>query len=129
MPEDYIGFDNVTTMPEVYRQGGDYAVTTLLATQWGLAALARLDDTSDAKVSTLRGDCFAGAYSASVILHDRKETSTFSISPGDLDEGIKALLVFRGEGDVTRQGAGYGRVAAFREGVMQGVAPCVTYKG
>ncbi|VXC40462.1 neutral zinc metallopeptidase [Aeromicrobium sp. 9AM] len=129
VPEDYIGFDNVTTMPEVYRQGGDYAVTTLLATQWGLAALARLDDKSDAKVSTLRGDCFAGAYSASVILHDRKETSTFSISPGDLDEGIKALLVFRGEGDVTRQGAGYGRVAAFREGVMQGVAPCVTYKG
>ncbi len=116
VPEDYIGFDNVTTMPEVYRQGGDYAVTTLLATQWGLAALARLGDESDAKVSTLRGDCFAGAYSASVILHDRKETSTFSISPGDLDEGIKALLVFRGEGDVTRQGAGYGRVAGVPRG-------------
>ena len=129
VPDDYIGFDNVTTMPEVYRQGGDYAVTTLLATQWGLAAMARLGDESDAKTSTLRGDCFAGAYSASVILHDRAETSTFSISPGDLDEGIKALLVFRGEGDVDRQGAGYGRVKAFREGVMNGVAPCVTYKG
>ena len=129
VPDDYIGFDNVSTMPEVYRQGGDYAVATLLATQWGLAALARLGDESDAKVSTLRGDCFAGAYTASVILHDRAETSTFSISPGDLDEGIKALLVFRGEGDVDRQGAGYGRVKAFREGVMEGVAPCVTYKG
>lgn len=129
VPDDYIGFDNVSTMPEVYRQGGDYAVTTLLATQWGLAALARLGDESDAKVSTLRGDCFAGAYSASVILHDRVETSTFFISPGDLDEGIKALLVFRGDGDVDRQGAGYGRVKAFREGVMEGVAPCVSYKG
>jgi len=129
VPDDYIGFDNASTMPEVYRQGGDYAVTTLLATQWGLAALARLGDESDAKISTLRGDCFAGAYSASVILHDRAETSTFSISPGDLDEGIKALLVFRGEGDVDRQGAGYGRVEAFREGVMEGVKPCVTYKG
>jgi predicted metalloprotease len=129
VPEDYIGFDNVTTMPEVYRQGGDYAVTTLLATQWGLAALARLDDKSDEKTSTLRGDCFAGAYTASVILHDREKTSSFFISPGDLDEGIKALLVFRGDGDVNRQGAGYGRVEAFREGVMKGVAPCVTYKG
>ncbi|MEV7397742.1 neutral zinc metallopeptidase [Aeromicrobium sp. NPDC092404] len=129
VPEDYIGFDNVTTMPEVYRQGGDYAVTTLLATQWGLAALTRLGDESDAKLSTLKGDCFAGAYTASVILHDRAETSTFSISPGDLDEGIKALLVFRGDGDVDRQGAGYGRVQAFREGVLEGVAPCVTYKG
>jgi predicted metalloprotease len=129
VPDDYIGFDNVTTMPEVYRQGGDYAVTTLLATQWGLAALTRLGDESDAKTSTLRGDCFAGAYTASVILHDREKTSSFFISPGDLDEGIKALLVFRGDGDVDRQGAGYGRVQAFREGVMQGVAPCVTYKG
>ena len=129
VPEDYIGFDNVTTMPEVYRQGGDYAVTTLLATQWGLAVLARLGDESDAKVSTLKGDCFAGAYTASVILHDREKTSTFFISPGDLDEGIKALLVFRGDGDVERQGAGYGRVEAFREGVQNGVAPCVTYKG
>ena len=129
VPEDYIGFDNVTTMPEVYRQGGDYAVTTLLATQWGLAALARLGDESDAKVSTLKGDCFAGAYTASVALQDRAKTSSFSLSPGDLDEAIKALLVFRGDGDVDRQGAGYGRVEAFRTGVMQGVAPCVTYKG
>ncbi len=37
--------------------------------------------------------------------------------------------MFRGEGDVNRQGAGYGRVEAFRKGVMDGVAPCVTYKG
>jgi predicted metalloprotease len=129
VPEDYIGFDNVTTMPDVYRQGGDYAVTTLLATQWGLAVLARLDDKSDAKVSTLRGDCFAGAYTASVARHDRAKTSSFTLSPGDLDEGIKALLVFRGDGDVNRQGAGYGRVEAFRKGVFDGVAPCVTYKG
>ena len=40
-------------MPEVYRQGGDYAVATLLATQYGLAALARLGDESDEKTSTL----------------------------------------------------------------------------
>ena len=30
--------DNVETMPTVYRKGGDYAVATLLATQYGLAA-------------------------------------------------------------------------------------------
>ena len=35
----------------------------------------------------------------------RPDTSTYHISPGDLGEGIKALLVFRGEGDVERQGA------------------------
>ncbi len=128
IPDDYVGWDNVDAMPEVYRQGGDYAVVTLLATQWGLAALTRLGDESDEKTSTLRGDCLAGGYTASVILYNRPETSTYHISPGDLDEGIKALLVFRGDGDVERQGAGWARVEAFRQGVIDGAVSCLNYQ-
>ena len=128
VPDDYVGWDNVKTMPEVYRQGGDYAVATLLATQYGLAALSRLGDDSDEKTSTLRGDCLAGAYTASVILYNREATSTYHISPGDLDEGIKALLLFRGAGDVERQGAGFDRTRAFREGVINGAGPCLEYQ-
>lgn len=128
VPDDYVGWDNVETMPEVYRQGGDYAVSTLLATQYGLAALSRLGDESDEKTSTLRADCLAGGYTASVILHNRAETSSWSISPGDLDEGIKALLVFRGDGDADRQGAGFDRVRAFREGVINGAESCLSYE-
>ncbi|MFY9917685.1 MAG: neutral zinc metallopeptidase [Mycobacterium sp.] len=128
VPDDYVGWDNVGAMPEVYRQGGDYAVATLLATQYGLAALTRLGDESDEKTSTLRGDCLAGGYTASVIIYNRPDTSTYHISPGDLDEGIKALLVFRGEGDTERQGAGFERVRAFREGVMDGAEACLDYQ-
>lgn len=128
VPDDYVGWDNVETMPRVYEQGGDYAVSTLLATQYGLAALTRLGDESDEKTSTLRADCLAGGYTASVILHNRAETSSWSISPGDLDEGIKALLVFRGDGDVDRQGAGFDRVRAFREGVINGAENCLDYQ-
>ncbi len=126
--DDYVGWDNVHAMPAVYKQGGDYAVATLLATQWGLAALTRLGDQSDEKTSTLRGDCLAGGYTASVIIYNRPETSTYHISPGDLDEGIKALLVFRGEGDVERQGAGWARVKAFRQGVIDGAQTCLDYE-
>jgi predicted metalloprotease len=126
--DDYVAWDNVDTMPTVYAKGGDYAVATLLATQWGLAALTRLGDDSDEKTSTLRGDCLAGAYTASVILYNREATSTFHISPGDLDEGIKALLLFRGGGDVERQGAGFDRTRAFREGVIDGAQPCLEYE-
>ena len=129
VPEDYVGWDNASAMPAVYDQGGDYAVATLLATQWGLAALTRLGDQSDEKISTLRGDCLAGGYTASVILYNRPETSTYHISPGDLDEGIKALLVFRGDGDVERQGAGWARVKAFRQGVIDGAVSCLDYQG
>jgi predicted metalloprotease len=128
VPDDYVGWDNEVGMRRVYAQGGDYAVASLLATQWGLAALTRLGNESDEKSSTLRGDCLAGAYTASVILYNRPETSTYHISPGDLDEAIKALLVFRGEGDVERQGAGWARVKAFREGVINGAQPCLEYQ-
>jgi predicted metalloprotease len=127
--DDYVAWDNVDAMPAFYSQGGDYAVTTLLATQWALAAQQRLgEDLSDSKTSTVRGDCLAGAYTSSVILHNREATSSYSISPGDLDEGIKALLLFRGNGDVDRQGAGFDRTRAFREGVLQGPKPCLDYK-
>jgi hypothetical protein len=128
VPDDYVGWDNVSAMPAVYDQGGDYAVATLLTTQWELAALTRLGDDSDEKTSTLRGDCLAGGYTASVILYNRPDTSTYHISPGDLDEGIKALLVVRGDGDVERQGAGWSRVKAFREGVINGAEPCLNYQ-
>jgi hypothetical protein len=50
------------------------------------------------------------------------------MSPGDLDEGIKALLIFRGGGDVERQGAGFDRTRAFREGVINGAQPCLEYE-
>ena len=63
-----------------------------------------------------------------MILHNRAETSSWSISPGDLDEGIKALLVFRGDGDAERQGAGTDRVRAFREGVINGAESCLDYQ-
>jgi predicted metalloprotease len=129
VPDDYVGWDNKDVMPTIYAQGGDYAVATLLATQWGLAAQSRLGgDLSDVKTSTLRGDCLAGAYTASVILFNREQTSSYHISPGDLDEGIKALLLFRADGDVDRQGAGFDRTRAFREGVINGAQPCTEYR-
>jgi predicted metalloprotease len=125
VPDDYIGWDNVETMPQVYRRGGDFAVATLLATQYGLAAMARANDQADEKTQSLRGDCFAGAYTASVVLGNRSETSSYRTSPGDLDEAITALLVFRGDGDAARQGAGFERVRHYRNGVLNGAQACL----
>jgi len=85
--------------------------------------------TSPTRRRTLRGDCLAGGYTASVLIYNRPETSSYHISPGDLDEGIKALLVFRADGDVERQGAGVERVRAFREGVINGAESCLQYQG
>ena len=67
----------------------------------------RANDQSDDGTQSLRGDCFAGAYTASVILGNRAGTSSFHISPGDLDEAITALLVFRGDGDTRTARRGF----------------------
>ena len=124
VPDDYIGWEN-DEMQTVYRKGGDFAVATLIATQFGLAAMTRANDQSDDKTQSLRGDCFARAYTASVLLQNRKDTSSFGISPGDLDEAITALLVFRGDGDVERQGAGFERIRHYRTGVLDGAGACL----
>lgn len=124
VPEDYVGFDTVRTMPEIYLQGGDFAVSTLIATQYGLAALARAGQNDSGKATSLRADCLAGAWTASLLLGNRPD-SRYRLSPGDLDKAVAALLIFRGSGDVARQGQGSDRVDAYRDGVYNGAKTCV----
>ncbi|MGU3436154.1 neutral zinc metallopeptidase [Actinomycetes bacterium M1A6_2h] len=123
VPDDYVGFDATGAMPQFYDQGGDFAVASLIATQYGLAAEAREGDTGDEKSQSLKADCLAGGWTASVLLQNRP-TSGYSLSPGDLDEALSALLLFRGSGDVDRQGSGFERVQAFQSGVIDGAQAC-----
>ena len=44
------------------------------------------------------------------------------------DHAVSTLLVFRGDGDADRQGAGFDRVRAFREGVINGAESCLDYE-
>lgn len=49
------------------------------------------------------------------------------MSPGDLDKAVAALLLFRGSGDVQRQGQGSDRIDAYRDGVYNGAKACLTH--
>jgi hypothetical protein len=40
----------------------------------------------------------------------------------------RRLLLFRGDGDVDHQGAGFDRTRAFREGVVDGAQACLSYE-
>ena len=64
-----------------------------------------------------RGVCYAGAYSADVILHNRPQTSSFTMSPGDLDEAIQALLMVGGSD-------GFDLIRAYRKGALDGPKDC-----
>ncbi len=123
--DDTIAWDDTETMPTIAEQLGDYAVGTLIGTQYGLAVMARLGVEADGtKEQNLTADCLAGAWAASVFARERA-TAALVLSPGDLDESVKALLGFGGASD-SDYGTGFERVAAFRLGVMEGPTECVT---
>ena len=117
--DDSIGWNDDVTR-EIYRETGDFGPIVLLAAQYGKAALSRSgkplgDDAAD------RGVCYAGAYSADVILHNRPQTSSFTMSPGDLDEAIQALLMVGGSD-------GFDLIRAYRKGALDGPKGCAGAK-
>ncbi|HWJ97915.1 MAG TPA: neutral zinc metallopeptidase [Acidimicrobiales bacterium] len=124
IPDRFVGFESDKTIPAVYEQGGDFAVATLFATQYGLDAVEQLGTADDEVRATLQGDCFAGAWAAALLPPDPPEDYQLVLSPGDLDEGVAVLLSFRSEGDRERQGPGFNRVKAYRTGVLQGAKAC-----
>ncbi len=125
VPDDTIVWDDVDTMPTISDRLGDFAVSTLIGTQYGLAVMTRLGvETDDARTANLAADCLAGAWASSVFSEDRAETASLVLSPGDLDEAVKVLLAF-GEGSETDTGTGFDRVASFRNGVLNGPTACL----
>jgi len=124
IPDRFVGFEADTTIPAVYEQGGDFAVATLFATQYGLDAVEQLGTADDEVTATLQGDCFAGAWAAAILPPDPPDDYQLVLSPGDLDEGVAVLLSFRSEGDRERQGPGFDRVRAYRTGVLKGAEAC-----
>ncbi len=127
VPDRYVGYDDVETMPEAY-QLGDFAVGTLLATQYGLAVQDELgEEPPDDRTAALRGDCLAGAWAGALLPADGGDPTYpygLLLSPGDLDEAVAVLLSFRGD-DERRDGEpGFERVRSFRVGVVDGAAAC-----
>ncbi len=129
VPDRYVGFDTIETMPEAY-QLGDFAVGALFGTQYGLAVADQLGDDAPGEVTTtLRGDCYAGAWAGALLPTEVDPNLTelpyaLILSPGDLDEAVAVLLSFRSDTDRERQGPGFNRVSAFRAGVIEGPGAC-----
>ncbi|MBX3312741.1 MAG: neutral zinc metallopeptidase [Actinobacteria bacterium] len=127
LPERYVGY-SARLAEDAYARYGDFGFATLLGSQYGLAVQDALGDMPDDEVvMTLRGDCYAGSW-AGALLPDEDglgdEDLQLVLSPGDLDEAVGVLLGIRSESDRIRQGPGFDRVAAFRQGVIDGAASC-----
>ncbi len=111
-------------LTQLHNRIGDYALSEVIGSGYSLAAMQQLGTLDGASVGTTRrADCLAGVWSASVFSQNR-ESAQLRLSPGDLDEAVSALLTTADHRKGSNTGSGADRVAAYREGFMNGASAC-----
>jgi len=101
---------------------GDFAPAVLIATEYAASVQQSLGRDVQSAAGRSASVCLAGAWTANVGNESGTATSS-SLSPGDLDEAIAALVASR-SGNVDR-GSAFDRVASFRKGFHNGPSACV----
>ncbi|HXY91570.1 MAG TPA: neutral zinc metallopeptidase [Acidimicrobiia bacterium] len=118
-PDGTVAYDP-KALEALYTEHGDYAVATLMAEAWADAARLRGKLRVAAAPSRRAAECMAGAWAGNLVDGTRKTDAT--LSPGDLDEAVSALLAYPGA--KTPGNDGFVRFRAFREGFLDGAPAC-----
>jgi predicted metalloprotease len=111
----------------VQSQPGDFALGTLIAIGWGMAARHQLSGApTDDRAALVAAICYAGAYADDVNRPDTDATHPFVLSPPDMDEATSAVLSLVGldRSFGARGTSGLRRVQAFVQGYGSGSASC-----
>ena len=112
---------------------GDFAAYAQVASRYALAVQKAAGLPLDDEAASLRTACLVGSWSGLLVedpIGQRNPVGKVRIAPGDVDEGVAALL---GENSLiaanvngTQVPAGFARVEAFRVGFQEGIAPCTS---
>lgn len=124
---------------ELYDDFGDFAVGYPVGHAWADAAQAALASPLTGEARSLVSDCMVGAWvggalkwtdPASAPPPQELGVPRFTISPGDLDEGVQTALVL---GDTTLDqnldGSAFEKIAYMRIGVLDGFDGCLNLMG
>ncbi|MGI5125430.1 neutral zinc metallopeptidase [Pseudonocardia sp. CA-107938] len=111
----------------VHRSIGDYAAGVVVASRYALALWVAHGGAPTGPAAGRAALCLSGAYTARLI----DATGSFSLSPGDLDEAVQALVADTWAGRDAAGAAdpaahGFDRIAVFREGAQGGPQACMT---
>jgi predicted metalloprotease len=129
-------FVNEPAALDLYRSLGDFSVGYLLGSAWSEAVQESLGSDLTGEARALVNDCLTGGWVQTVILVDtptgldlprpRADGRTSTVSAGDLDEAIQALLLVAdpGTGDNV-VGSAFEKIAALRTGVIDGTDACL----
>ncbi|WP_236029880.1 neutral zinc metallopeptidase [Paractinoplanes lichenicola] len=120
---DFVAFDSSELGPALHQRIGDYAIGMLMGDLFARAAQDRRGESTRSEQGQLTVDCLAGSWTNDILRRERGASLT--LSPGDLDEAVTALLAF---GRATEGGGptAFDRIAAYREGVLKGLRACVS---
>ncbi len=121
---------------DLYNSLGDFAIGYLLGSAWSEAVQQSLGSALTGEARALVNDCLTGGWVQTVILVDtpagidlprpRAEGRTSTVSAGDLDEAIQALLLTADLGsDDNVVGSAFEKIEALRTGVISGTAACL----
>lgn len=133
--DNYVGWDE-ELLATVHGEIGDFGVAALLSAQWSTSAQIQAGLTEETHETALQRDCLAGAWTGNVYNYTiggaelAGREPFFTLSPGDLDEVIQAFIAFSvpaGSEEAELYGTAFERVAAFREGFLDGANPCFAY--
>jgi predicted metalloprotease len=119
---DFIAFDNQKLGQTLYQQDGDNAVGMLIGDLYARAAQHRRGQSTQGTSGQLAVDCLNGSWTYDLLQRDT-QTQTTKLSPGDLDEAVAALLAL-GRATAGTGPSGFERIAAYRDGVLQGPSAC-----
>jgi predicted metalloprotease len=118
---DFIAYDD-RRLQELYERLGDNAVGLLLGDLYARAVEHRRGHTTQGSSGQLTVDCLNGSWTYD-LLHRGTQSDTTRLSPGDLDEALAALLAL-GRATGGSGASGFDRIAAYRNGVLNGLPAC-----
>lgn len=109
----------------LYQSIGDFAIGYLIGAAYSDAVQAALGSTFTGTQRALFNDCLTGVWTASLFPNEQTGNPDGAISPGDLDEAVRAALaVGDPDPDTDRQGTAFDKITAFRTGVVSGLDQC-----
>lgn len=126
---NFIAYDDAGLFPELHDDVGPFAVTLVLAHEWGHAVQDRTGNARRPSIlRELQADCFAGSFTRATA---NGETDV-AFRPGDLEVSIAALIRFRDAPGTSPEhraahGSAFDRVNAFQEGFDLGPSRCAAY--
>jgi predicted metalloprotease len=118
---DFVAFDNAQLGPQLYQNIGDNAVGMLIGDLFARAAQDRRGRSTTDRPGQLAVDCLAGSWTNDQL--KRQPGQGLTLSPGDLDEAVAALLALGRAGDKPGASA-FKRIASYRNGVLRGLSAC-----